>query len=65
MEEYIIDWEECPYVKNTYYEHDTGYSEWSCDLLSDVADEYICCDELGCPLCFKYKIERNIYEKNY
>ena len=25
MEEYIIDWEECPYAKRTYYEYDTGY----------------------------------------
>ena len=65
MEEYIIDWEECPYAKKTYYEYDTGYSEWGCDLISEVIDKDVYCDELGCPLSFKYKIERNKYEENY
>ena len=64
MEEYTIDWEECPYAKRTYYEYDTGYSEWGCDLISDIIDKDVYCDELGCPLCFKYKMERNKYEKN-
>ena len=65
MEEYIMDWEECPFAKNTYYECDTGYSEWSCDLLSYIVNKNVYCDKLECPLCFKYKTERNKYEKNY
>ena len=58
MEEYTIDWEECPYAKRTYYEYDTGYSEWGCDLISEVIDKDIYCDELGCPLSFKYKVDK-------
>ena len=55
MEEYIIDWEECPYAKRTYYEYDTGYSEWGCDLISDIIDKDVYCDELGCHYALSIK----------
>ena len=50
------DWEKCEYCECSYYEHDTGYSEYSCDLDS----MYDCTGgdiEYGCPLSFKYKVE--------
>lgn len=48
-------YEKCDYCRQSYYEHDTGYSEYQCDLTG-----YECmggCLDSGCPLSFKYKIE--------
>jgi len=49
------DWKECEYCKRSYYECDTGYSEYECTL-----DGNECCSgklEYGCPLSFKYTVE--------
>lgn len=49
------DLKECEYCEQSYYEYDTGYSEYECDLWG--------CECFGggigngCPLSFKYKIE--------
>lgn len=49
------DWEECEYCERSYYEYDTGYSEYECTLY----DESPCLPGIayGCPLSFKYKVE--------
>lgn len=41
---------ECEHAKTTYYEYDTGYAEYMCELFGDWP-----CDE--CPLSFKWTIE--------
>lgn len=52
VEEYHInDWEECEYCKCVYWEHDTGYGEYDCQLL-----ECECLGD-GCPLSFEYTVE--------
>ena len=53
------DWEKCEYCECSYYEHDTGYSEYECNLY-DKAPCVGGCIEYGCPLSFKYKVK---YEK--
>ena len=57
MEEkiYEINWEECEYCRSGYYESDTGYQEYDCELLGDncLGGEF----DSGCPFSFKYKIE--------
>jgi hypothetical protein len=50
MEEIIQDWESCEYIHTTYYEYDTGYSEYGCCLTG-----FGCLGDKYCPLCFKYK----------
>ena len=53
---YEQNWEECGYCGQSYYEHDTGYSEYECEL---VGGECLGGDiDSGCPLSFKYQIER-------
>lgn len=50
------DWEDCPYVEISYEEYDTGYKEYECSLLNSE-----CCGgdlDNGCPLSFKYKVEK-------
>lgn len=57
MKIYEPNWEECQHCERSYYEYDTGYSEYSCGLWDG---EDSCCGgsiEMGCPLAFKYKIE--------
>ena len=52
---YEQNWEECEYCGQSYYEHDTGYSEYECEL---VGGECLGGDiDRGCPLSFKYQIE--------
>ena len=55
------DWESCPYVERSYYEYDTGYSEYECQLWRKLDGKYYdCCGGSiynGCPLSFKYKVE--------
>lgn len=56
MEEiYENDWENYEYCNQSYYEYDTGYSEYECDL---VNRECVGGDiQSGCPLSFKYNIK--------
>lgn len=36
IEEYHInDWEECEYCKCVYWEHDTGYGEYDCQIVKN------------------------------
>lgn len=45
----------CEYCERSYYEYDTGYSEYECTL-----DGNECCLgelEYGCQLSFKYTVE--------
>lgn len=52
---YEQNWEECEYCEQSYYEYDTGYSEYRCGLCDG---ECLGGDlESGCPLSFKYLIE--------
>jgi len=57
MEEiYEQNWEDCEYCEQSYYENDTGYSEYQCNLIGGE-----CCGgdiDNGCPLSFKYKIQQ-------
>ena len=64
MDEFEIfeqDWAICPYVERSYYEYDTGYSEYECLLWKRQNGQYYsCCGgdiNNGCPLSFKYKVE--------
>lgn len=59
---YKNDWENCEYCERTYYESDTGFCEYGCSLITGDAYDYGCvgCDiDNGCPLSFKYTIEKN------
>ena len=50
------NWETCEYCERSYYEHDTGYSEYECSIYGN----YPCLSgdiHYGCPLSFKYKVE--------
>ena len=51
MDEYINDWENCDFSKIRYYESDTGYAEYYCELLDSECIE-------DCPLSFKYNCEK-------
>lgn len=52
---YKQNWEECEYCGQSYYEYDTGYSEYECEL---VGGECLGGNvDSGCPLSFKYQIE--------
>lgn len=57
MEEvYENNWEKCDYCEVYYYESDTGYKEYKCELVDGE-----CCGgdiEYGCPLSFKYHISK-------
>ena len=57
MEEEVFenDWEDCEYCKRSYYECDTGYSEYECTL--DGNECFSGELEYGCPLSFKYTVE--------
>lgn len=57
MEIYEPNWEKCQYCECSYYEHDTGYSEYSCGLWDGEDSCYGGDIGLGCPLAFKYKVE--------
>ena len=49
-------WEECEYCDRSYYEYDTGYAEYECNLYTTG----MCTGgdiQLGCPLSFRYKVE--------
>lgn len=50
------NWERCEYCECSYYEHDTGYAEYECNLYNkgNCVGGSI---EMGCPLSFKYKVE--------
>ena len=50
------DWEDCEYCECSYYEHDTGYAEYECNMYytGNCVGGSI---EMGCPLSFKYKVE--------
>ena len=57
MEKFEQDWEQCPYCYESYYEYDTGYREYECEI-----DKKICCGGsigYGCPLSFRYEISDN------
>ena len=50
------DWEKCEYCNISYYEYDTGYSEYECVIYGK--DPCMSGDiRYGCPLSFKYKVE--------
>lgn len=56
MEEiYENNWEDCEYCRQSYFEWDTGYAEYECELVDgncmggDI--------DSGCPLSFKYHID--------
>lgn len=50
------NYEDCEYIDQSYYEYDTGYAEYECTLCQgECQGGYI---DSGCPLSFKYKIER-------
>ena len=46
------EYETCGYTNRTYYESDTGYSEYECTLLNVCCED--CCDI--CPLSFTYEV---------
>ena len=51
---YENDWENCEYCRQSYFECDTGYAEYECDLVDgDCVGGDI---DSGCPLSFKYQI---------
>lgn len=60
MKEKIIEckWNECEYSYQSYYENDTGYREYMCELTDDE-----CIDEI-CPIACKYRIYENGEELN-
>ncbi len=53
MEEKIIGckWKKCEYATQSYFEWDTGYEEYDCELMDSDCNEY------ECPLVCRYKIE--------
>lgn len=55
MEEvYEKDYNTCDYCRESYYEHDTGYTEYYCEFTGfECMGENI---DSGCPLSFKYLI---------
>ena len=62
MEEdiYENDYENCEFCECTYYENDTGYAEYGCNLITGNAKDCECFGgdiDDGCPLSFKYKID--------
>lgn len=59
-EKIIYDCSVCPHKYIAYKEYDTGYEEWSCELLEELYDlsEVECYDseESLCPLNIEYEI---------
>ena len=51
IEEINQNYKDCEYIHTTYYEYDTGYAEYGCELTGNecLGDEY-------CPLSCKYSI---------
>ena len=60
MEKFEQDWEQCPYCCESYYEYDTGYREYECQIYKKRNGKlYECCGgsiEYGCPLSFRYEM---------
>lgn len=50
MKEYINECEFCQYRYESYYEYDTGYCEYECELTRTDCTE-------DCPLNFKFEYE--------
>lgn len=52
---YENNWEDCEYCRQSYFEWDTGYAEYECDLVDGncVGGDI----DSGCPLSFRYCIE--------
>ena len=50
METHEQDWNNCPYLEKTYYEWDTGYAEYECQLTNMMCDIDIC------PLKFNFEV---------
>lgn len=68
MEEEIYEnnYEDCDYCETTYYESDTGYCEYGCSFITGDENDYPCLGgklDSGCPLSFKYKIEKSELQK--
>lgn len=51
MEEIYRTCEDCEYMHVSYYESDTGYEEWECELHGECLGE-------DCPYNFKYEREK-------
>lgn len=48
--------DECDYCGRSYYEYDTGYAEYECELTGyPCMGGYI---DSGCPLAFRYIVEK-------
>lgn len=53
--EIFEDFNTCPYSEQTYYEYDTGYSEYGCTLGDNNPEENPCyCEQ--CPLNCTYEV---------
>ena len=50
-EELVVDWDECEYCHQSYYESDTGYAEYQCELTG-----FECLGDDYCPLNCKYTV---------
>lgn len=55
MKSFYKNYDECEYCQISYFERDTGYTEYECEFISDGrgctgGDE-------ECPLSFRYSIE--------
>lgn len=63
MEDFIIDCECCRFKRVTYSEYDTGYEEWSCELLEQLHNvtifQIVEESENFCPFCFQYQIKED------
>jgi len=56
MDIFEKDYDECDYCNCNYCERDTGYAEYECELTG-----FPCMGgsiESGCPLSFKYAVEK-------
>lgn len=55
--------EGCDYVRTCHEEYDTGYQEWSCELLEELhnvsAFPIFDIDNIPCPLRVMYSLEDN------
>lgn len=60
MDEWIKhenNYKECEYINQSYYEYDTGYTEYECLLIGGECQCFGGYLDSGCPLAFKYKVE--------
>lgn len=58
---YENDYEKCEFCEITYEERDTGFIEYGCSLITGNERDAECMGgefEYGCPLSFKYQIEK-------